>query len=97
VVPEHEVAGEEDAGDRGDADRLARQRPVAPPFRECDEDEDRQAEDRAVERAGRGRDRGEQVEDPGERDARPAEERRQARPAREPVEDAELPAQVPAA
>jgi hypothetical protein len=53
-MPEHEVAGEEDPGDRGDTDRLAWQRPVAPPFREGDEDEDRQAEDGAVERAGRG-------------------------------------------
>ena len=54
VVPEHQVAGEEDPGDGGQPDRLARQRAVAPPLPERDEDEQRQAEDRAVERPGRG-------------------------------------------
>ena len=86
VVPEHQVAGEEDARDSRQADRLARQRAVATPLPEGDQDEQRQPEDRAVERPGRGRDRGEQVEDPRERDACRAEERREARPLGEPVE-----------
>jgi hypothetical protein len=52
VVPEQQVAREEDPRDRGQADRLARQRTVPPPLEERDEDQQGQAEDRSVERAG---------------------------------------------
>ena len=86
MVPEHQVAGEEDPGDGREPDRLPRQRTVASPLPERHEHEQRQPEDGAVERAGRRRDRREQVEDPRERDARRAEQRRESWPLREPVE-----------
>ena len=94
VVPEHQVAGEEDPRDRGEPDRLPRQRSVPPALAERDEDEQGQAEDRAVERPGRGRDRGVQVEDTGERDARRPDQGGKPRPFGEPGERPELAAQV---
>ena len=66
------------------------------PLSERDEDEKRKPEDGTIERpSGRG-DRRVQIEGAGERDAGRAEERRETWPLREPVEDAENPAQVPA-
>jgi hypothetical protein len=67
---------------------------VPPALAERDEDEQGQAEDRAVEGPGRGRDRGVQVEDTGERDARRPDERGKPRPFGEPGERPELAAQV---
>jgi hypothetical protein len=93
VVPEHEVAGEEDPGDRGQPNSVPRERTVAAPFKDSNEDEKGQPEERPIERPGRGRDCGKQVEDTGERDAGRAEERRDTRPTSERGQDAEIVAQ----
>ena len=89
MVPEHQVAHEEDPGDRGQADRPGRQRPVLAPLDERDEHEDRQPEQGPEHGPGRGRDGRVQVEDPRERDADRAEQRRQPGPRREPVQRSE--------
>ncbi len=86
VVPEHEVAGEEDAGDGGQPPRSPGERPVAPVLHDRHEDEQGQPEHGPIDRAGRGRDRGVPVEDPGEGDAQRPDERRQARAAGDGVE-----------
>jgi hypothetical protein len=52
VVPEQEIAGEEDARDRAKADRCRRQATVASPFGETDEGEQREAEEGAINRPG---------------------------------------------
>ena len=82
----------------GDAPPAGSTRAGSGPYRrrsaERDEDEQRQPEDRPVDRPGRGRHRGVQVEDPRERDAHRAEQRRDARSLREPVERAGLRAQA---
>src|SRR4029077_5059416 len=93
VVPEHEVAGEGDASDRRDRHRPSRQRTMSAQFPVRDEHEQRQPEHRPVERPGRGRDRGVDVEDTGERDARGTEQRREAWSPGEPVERPERGAQ----
>ena len=80
VVPEHQVAGEEEAGDRRQPDGRRRQAAVAPLLGERDEREQRQPEQRAEDRAGRRRHLRVAVEDAGERDARRAEQGRQPRP-----------------
>ena len=53
VVPERQVAGEEDPGDQRQPDRGPRQRPELPPLQVRDRGEERQPEQAAVERAGR--------------------------------------------
>ena len=58
------------------------------------QDQQREPEHRAVERAGGRRDGCVQVEDTRERDARRTEQRREAWPSREPAERAEFAAQV---
>ena len=90
VVPKHEVAGERDAREGRHDNRASRQRAVALPLPERHEHEQRQPEDRSIERAGRRRDGGVQIEDARERDARRAEQCGQAWPLREPVERPEI-------
>ena len=88
VVPEDQVGREEDACDPGVDPRLDRPRPPAPLLVEGRDPEQRQRPDAAVERAGRGRDVRDAVEDPGERDRHRADEHGDRRPAREPGETA---------
>jgi hypothetical protein len=93
VVPEHEVTGEEDPGDRREADGVSWQRTVAAPFKDSNEDEQREPEERPIERPCRRRDCREQVEDTRERDAGRAEQGRNARSSGKRRQDAEIVAQ----
>ena len=52
MVPEQEVAGEEETRDRGEADRRRGQATVAARFCEADEREQREAEEGAIDRPG---------------------------------------------
>ena len=74
VVPEHEVGGEEDAGDPGQA-RLARgSRPVSAPLVPCQQRQGRQRIRAAEERGRRRRDVGQADEDRGEGDRQRADD-----------------------
>ena len=78
-----EVGGEERAGDPGEVVRARGPRPELPPLPPARSPERRQRPDAAVERAGRGRDVRELVQDAGKRDRDGADEDGDRRPARE--------------
>ncbi len=86
VVPEQQVAREEDAGDRGEPARPTGQATVPTLLGQGDEHEQRQPEQRAIHRTRGRRHRGIGVEDARERDADRPGEGREARPPRDPVE-----------
>ena len=80
VVPERQVAGEEDPGDRGEPDGGARNRPEPTLLEQGDRGKNRQAEQAAEHCRGRRRDVRVPVQDSGERDAHRAGQGRQSRP-----------------
>jgi hypothetical protein len=53
-MPEQQVSREEQTRDRGELDRRLRQAAIPSPFGDTDEREQRETEERPVDRAGRG-------------------------------------------
>ena len=74
VVPEDQVGGEERAREPGRAPNGDRSRPDPPVLPNREQPEGRESPEAAEERAGRGRDVGLPVEDPGEGDREGADE-----------------------
>ena len=86
VVPEDQVTGEEQPGERGEPPAAPRHRAMAPPLAEGDDRQERQPEQRPVHRAGLGADLRPAVEDARERDAHRPAQRREMRPGRDPAQ-----------
>jgi hypothetical protein len=86
VVPEQEIAGEEDARDGRQPDGGGRQRAVASLLEDRDGDQDRQAEEAAEDDPGRGRHPRIPVEDPREGDAHRPKQSRQVGPSGDRLE-----------